>query len=106
MLLMKRRYFEAVRTGRKTTTLRYWRQRRVRPGSVHWVPGLGRVRVDAVRPVAPESLTDADARADGFASAAELRAALAEMYPSVDRDGRTLYQVHFRFLGEENTSAP
>ncbi len=97
MLLMKKRFFDAIRGGTKTTTLRYWRRRRVRPGSVHKVPGLGAVSVDSVEEVSPEDLTDADARADGIEDLAALMQMLAELYPPAERQGRTLCRVRFRY---------
>jgi len=98
MLLIKKRFFEPIRNGRKTTTLRYWRSMRTRPGEVHTVPGLGRVRIDRVCPVEPDSITDNDARDDGFSSAAELHDELAELYPTHKRKGRKLYKIHFTLL--------
>lgn len=98
MLLFKKCFFEAIRNGRKTTTLRYWSSRRVRPGSVHTVPRLGRLAIESVEPVELADLSDADARTDGFDSAGELRDALAEMYTPEQRAGRTLYCVRFRFI--------
>jgi hypothetical protein len=95
MLLMKKRFFEAIRSGEKTTTLRYWRRRMVRPGTLSTVPGLGKVRIDSADPVDFDQLTDADARSDGFADLAELRAALHELYPAERREGRKLYLVRF-----------
>ena len=106
MLLMKKEFFDAIRRGDKTTTVRLWRHRRVRPGAVHTVPGLGKVRIEDVQTVALAELTESDAAADGFASLADLRAALARMYPeaeldapagAADADGRKLYLVHFTF---------
>lgn len=97
MLLMKKAYFEAIRAGRKTTTLRYWKHRRVRPGSEHTVPGLGRVRIESVREVSLEQLTEADARSDGFESLADLRKALAECYDQTERSRRALYLVSFTY---------
>ena len=80
MLLMKKVYFDAIRSGAKRTTLRYWRHRRTRPGSVHLVPGLGRVRITEARQVAPADLTDRDAQADGFDGLSELHQALERLY--------------------------
>ncbi|MFW6062427.1 MAG: ASCH domain-containing protein [Planctomycetota bacterium] len=94
---MKKIYFDAIRSGRKTTTLRFWKRRRVRPGSVHTVPGLGRVRVEDVDVIDPTELTDADAEADGFSDAVLLQRALDEHYPPEQRPGRKLYRVRFRF---------
>lgn len=97
MLLFKKRYFEGIRRGEKTTTLRYWRHRRARPGSVHTVPGLGKIAIHDVRVVDWADLTDADAQADGYESLDALRDALEEMYPSTSRNGRELYLVRFRY---------
>ena len=96
MLLMKKRFFEAIRSGEKTTTLRYWRRCMVRPGTLSTVPGLGKVLIEAAEAVDPDQLTDADARSDGFADLAELRSALHELYPAEQREGRKLYLVRFR----------
>ena len=102
---MKKEFFDAVRRGEKTTTLRFWRWQRVRAGQVHTVPHLGKLRIDTVRQVALAELTGEDAAADGFASLAELQSALEQMYPGAalagaDDDGRKLYLVHFTFLGD------
>jgi len=98
MLLMKREFFDAIRSGRKTTTLRYWRWAMVKSGTVHSVRGLGQVRVDDVKTVDVSSLTKADARADGFANLADLRRALDMIYPPDKRDGRKLHIVRFTYL--------
>jgi hypothetical protein len=99
MLLMKKRFFDAIRSGVKTTTLRFWRHPRVRPGSEHLVPGLGRIRIASVSAIRPEDLRSRDARADGFGDLAGLRAALDLLYPRGQRQGRRLYRVRFEFLG-------
>lgn len=98
MLLMKKRYFDAIRAGRKTTTLRFWSRRQVRPDSAHTIPGLGRVHISRVDVVRPNDLTDADAADDGFESVESLQGALAEVYPPALREGRQLYQIHFYLL--------
>jgi hypothetical protein len=98
MLLMKREFFEDVRSGAKTTTLRYWRWCRTPAESVHTVPGLGKVRIDSARPVELAELTDEDAQADGFQDLAALRAALRKLYPSRKRRGRQLYLIHFTYV--------
>ena len=98
MLLMKKQFFDAIRTGAKTTTLRYWEYARVRPNSVHRVQGLGRLRIDSIAPVCLESLDEVDAVADGFKSIAALRRALKALYPPECRKGRQLYRVRFTFI--------
>jgi len=98
MLLLKKQFFPAVRSGAKTTTLRYWHRRQARPGSVHLVPGLGRVRIESVEPANSRTLTEDDARADGFDSLKALREALDHLYPRSRRKLRTLYRVRFTLL--------
>ena len=98
MLLMKKTFFDAIRAGKKTTTLRFWLRRQVRPDSEHLIPGLGRVQIGKVTSVRQSDLTDADAVADGFESSADLKKALAKLYPLSRRKGRKLYHVHFELL--------
>ncbi len=93
MLLMKRIYFDAIRAGSKTTTLRYWRTPRVRAGQSYRIPGLGKIVVKLIAPVTLKSLTAADAQADGFASMAALRHALRMLYTPIQRKSRQLYQI-------------
>ncbi len=101
MLLMKKQFFDAIRTGRKTTTLRYWRRAIVAAGSMHNIRGLGRIRIDQIHLVKLRDLRAADARADGFETLAALKRTLKEMYPTRGSgDGRRLYQIHFTFLAE------
>jgi hypothetical protein len=101
MLLMKKVFFDAIRRGAKRTTLRYWRSCRIKAGSVHTIPGLGKVRIESVQPVEMSDLTDADARADGLANLRALRRALRALYPPAQRKERNLYLVRFTLLGED-----
>ena len=99
MLLMKRQFFDPIGAAGKTTTLRYWPRRMVRPGSRHTVRGLGAVRIDDVQLIDAATLTDAHALADGFDGADNLLAELDRLYPPDARDGKELYLVSFTFLG-------
>ena len=105
MLFMKKVYFDAIRRGEKTATLRYWRWPRVRRDSVHSIRGLGKVRINDVTIVRQGELTDAHARADGFENLAALREALEAIYPPAGRQGRRLYMVRFAFLDESKRPA-
>ena len=98
MLLMKKVFFEAIRSGTKTTTLRYWLWPHCRVGRTEKIRGLGRVLIEDLREVEFEHLTEADARADGFDSLDELRRELEAMYPPDKRDGRKLYKIRFSLL--------
>ena len=99
-------YFDRIRNGQKTTTLRYWRRRRVQAGSLELVPGLGLVRIEEVRPVTLAALRLADARADGFESLLELRRTLKRIYPPATRRGRKLFCVRFTYLPGARGGAP
>ncbi len=99
MLLMKRIYFDAIRTGAKTTTLRYWRTPRVRAGGTYRIHGLGRIEVLTIAPTTLTALTNTDAQADGFADLPTLKRALRKLYSPMQRKARTLYQIRFVFLG-------
>jgi hypothetical protein len=105
MLFMKKQFFDAIRSGRKTATLRFWARRQVRPETTHLVRGLGQVRILAVEPISLADLTDRDARVDGFDDLAQLHRALEEVYPPEARAGKQLYKVTFRYPAEAETTS-
>ncbi|HVX83697.1 MAG TPA: ASCH domain-containing protein [Phycisphaerae bacterium] len=95
MLLLKRHLVTLVREGKKRQTIRLWTRPLLRPGQISYTPGLGRMLITAVD-ILPslEALTEADARADGFASLRELRGEITRIYgPRVK--GRTIYRIRF-----------
>jgi len=96
MLLFKKKYLDAIRAGEKTQTVRLWKHRRMRAGQRSYIPGAGYIQVDHVDEVQLEDLTDEDARRDGFASAALLRAEIAELYEAQLAVGYRAYRVIFR----------
>ena len=55
---------------------------------------LSILTVDVVRNL--EQLTDADALADGFQSAADMRKMLKQLYPNSRGDGRQWFRVEFQ----------
>lgn len=99
MLLFKKRFLPAIRTGEKTQTIRLWKHRHMRPDQRSYIPGAGYIHVTAVEEVALDHLTDADARPDGFATADELRAELARLYPKQLAEGYRAYRVVFELEG-------
>ncbi len=56
---------------------------------------LGWLNISAVNPIELSDLDDGDARADGFATAGALRAALDELYPNHRHDGKLWFRVVF-----------
>lgn len=99
MLFLRKQYFEAIRAGTKTTTIRFWRYAMVRAGREEAVRGLGRLRIESVEEISFDGLTDADAQADGFADLAGLQRALGEHYSPEARADKKLYRVRFVFVG-------
>ena len=98
MLLFKKRYLDAIRTGQKTQTIRLWRHCRMRSGQRSYIPGVGYIRIKDVRPVSLDELTDDDARPDGFATIADLRAEIERLYARELAEGYKAYRVEFEVL--------
>jgi len=99
-LLFKKCFFDAIRSGQKRTTIRRWSSARLKVGQRAFAPGLGYLTIEAVEVVALEQLGDADARADGFDSAADMKRMLRRLYPTQANDGRQWFKVCFRCDGE------
>jgi hypothetical protein len=95
MLLFKKKFLSAIRSGQKTQTIRLWKCRRMRPGQRSYIPGVGHIRLIAVDEVELDCLTDADAQPDGFDSADQLRAEIAQLYPEQLAAGYRAYRIVF-----------
>lgn len=95
MLLFKKKFLEAIRSGEKTQTIRLWKHRMMRTGQGSYIPGVGRVRITLVEPVELEQLTDQDAQPDGFATAEELRSELRSLYGEKLSAGYRAFRVVF-----------
>jgi hypothetical protein len=105
MLLFKKKFLPAIRTGLKTQTIRLWKHRRMRAGQRSYIPGIGSIRVLSVDEVALHALTDADAAPDGFESADALRDEIQKLYPTAAADGYRAYRVVFA-LSADDASRP
>jgi hypothetical protein len=94
-LLFKRELFEAIKSGKKTTTLRRWKSCHIAAGDRVKVPGVGWLKIRVCETIKLSQLKSADARADGFASLADLHAALDRFYPDQKGDGKAWYRIAF-----------
>ncbi|OXM65897.1 hypothetical protein [Amycolatopsis vastitatis] len=92
MLIEKERH-DGIRRGDITVLFRRWRQRQATAGAVYRT-ALGRVAVDAVDVVEPAGITDSDAVAAGYGSAAEVVADLR------GREADPVYRLAIRFVEE------
>jgi hypothetical protein len=106
MLLFKKKFLPAIRSGEKTQTIRLWKHRRMRAGQRSYIPGVGAIRVTRVEEVELDRLSDADARPDGFESADLLRAEIVQLYPQQLSAGYRAYRIVFELAPEEETSQP
>ena len=105
MLLFKKKFMPAIRSGEKTQTIRLWKVCRMKSGQRSYIPGAGYIRVLSVEPVELEQLTDDDARPDGFDSADALRQELATLYAGQLADGQRAYRIRFRVFSDEEQAA-
>ena len=97
-LFFKKPLQDAIREGRKRTTIRRWPAAKpgVLAGQRAYSPGLGWLTIERVERVDLEGLADADARADGFDTAAGLRKVLLALYPAHAADGKRWFRVAFK----------
>ncbi|MEM6798879.1 MAG: ASCH domain-containing protein [Planctomycetota bacterium] len=95
MLLFKKKFLDAIRSGEKTQTIRLWKHRMMKSGQRSYTPGIGRIRIASVEEVAIEQLTDDDARPDGFDSADALRHELRTIYGEKLDAGYQAYRIVF-----------
>lgn len=102
MLLFKRKYLPAIRSGSKTQTIRVWPHRRLKAGQRSYIPGVGTIRIEAVEQVVLAELTDEDARRDGFDSAKALTTEIEELYAEQFAAGQQAYKVLFARILEDS----
>ena len=105
VLLFKRKFLAAIRSGEKTQTIRVWKHRMMRAGQRSYIPGVGGVRITEVTAVDLESLTDADARPDGFPTAEALRRELASIYGEKLKSGYEAFRVCFEIPRDAGAAA-
>ena len=105
MLLFKKKFLPAIRSGAKTQTIRLWSVCRMKSGQRSYIPGAGYIRVTSVAPVDLPSLCDEDAQPDGFATADDLRRELATLYADQLAAGHRAYRVCFTLLPPDEQAA-
>jgi len=103
MLLFKKKFLEAIRTGEKTQTVRLWKACRFRTGQLSYVPGVGYIRISDVAAIRLDELTDDDAKLDGFPSAAALLTEIHTLYAERLNEGFQAYRLRFTRLSDDET---
>ena len=100
MLLFKRKFLDAIRSGTKTRTIRLWKHRMMRSGQRSYIPGIGPIHITSVEQVAVDVLTDDDAVPDGFPTAVALRKELRTLYGEKLDNGHQAFCVVFECVKE------
>ncbi len=95
MLLFKKKFLPAIRSGEKTQTIRLWKFRHMRPASGATSPASATSASRSVEPVEIDALTDADAIPDGFPSAAALQHELRTIYGEKLAQGHQAFRIVF-----------
>jgi hypothetical protein len=98
LLLFKKKFLDAIRSGRKTQTVRLWKWRKMKPGQRSYIPGAGYIQIDLVDEVALSALSDEDAVLDGFESATALRHEIEQLYPKQLAAGHLAFRIRFTLL--------
>ncbi len=93
-VLFTQRALDQIAGGEVTLAFRRWARSAVRAGT-RLRTGIGVIEVDRVDAVAEAEITEQDAIRAGFASAAELRDALA------GRSGGTVYRIELHLAGPD-----
>jgi len=101
LLLFKKKFLPAIRSGGKTQTVRLWKRPMARAGQRSYIPGAGYIAVEGVDVVDLEELTDDDAIPDGFTSADALRREIERIYGDRLANGYRAYRLRFSLLPEE-----
>lgn len=97
-MLFAKRFWEPIQTGQVTMTFRRWKRRQVVAGRVYRTPA-GRLHVTDVDVVAPEDITQVEAKTAGYPDAATLLADLQ------DTPGAPVYRITFGFVNEPDPRA-
>lgn len=98
-LLFKKKFHEAIKSGKKTQTIRLWDKCWVKEGRQYRVHNLGVVRVTRIDRVRVSELTERDAKLDGFVTRDELFEEIRKIYKLKSLGAKKCYRIRFTFLG-------
>ena len=100
-MLFKYSFHQPIANGAITVTYRAWKRARVKVGNRYRLNADGVVAVDHVREAPVAQITDAAARASGFASRDAL---LRQLSPAgAGHHPDTVFEVRFRYLPDPRT---
>ena len=101
--MFKREFHQAIATGAITVTYRVWQRARVKVGNRYRLDADGVLEVDEVRETPVAEITEAAARACGFASRDIL---MRQLIRAGARDrADTVFEVRFHYLRDPRAAA-
>jgi hypothetical protein len=103
-LLFKKKFHDAIRSGKKTQTIRLWDECWIKEGREYRVFNLGVVRVTRIDRVRITALTGRDAKLDGFDSLESLLDEIRKIYNVKSLGGKRCYRIRFVFVGDKKTN--
>lgn len=104
MLLFKKKFLDAIRSGAKTQTVRLCKVCRFRAGGRSYIPTIGYIRITSVDEIFIKLLTHDDAVLDGFSSVEAMRAEIETLYAERIAAGYRAFRVRFRVMTPEETA--
>ena len=93
-MLLKREVLEAIRRGEITLQFRRWTRPSVRPGGT-LKTRVGLLQIGRMDEMSPDDVTEADARAAGFADLTDFRRWLETM-----KQGPLFHRIEVSYLGD------
>jgi len=93
-MLLKLEVLEAIRCGEITLQFRRWSRPTVKPGGTLRTK-IGLLQIGRVDEMSPDDVTDADAKAAGFADVPAFRKWLATM-----KEGPIFQRIEVSYLGD------
>lgn len=93
-MLLKLEVLEAIRRGEITLQFRRWSRPTVKPGGTLKTK-IGLLQIGRVDEMSPDDVTDADAKAAGFAGVPAFRKWLAAM-----KEGPIFQRIEVSYLGD------
>ena len=100
MLLFQKRFHAGIVDGAVRLTFRLWDKPHVKAGGRYRVHPIGVVEVNSVEPVTVGQISEADAKAGGFASRDELLAYLAPVAKVTLTEATQVFKVGFVHGGD------
>jgi hypothetical protein len=92
-----KRFQALIKDGTKTQTIRCWKKPQVTAGDLCRSDGIGVLEIVSIDRIELNSLSEGDAKREGFKTVKELLSAIRKIYGK-GREGYGFYRIRFRLL--------